>query len=183
MYDRQTESWWQQFSGEAIVGDLAGQQLKVIPSRLESFENFRIRAPRGKVLVPNDPDARAYGSNPYIGYDRSSLPFLYKGITPKGVPPMMRVVAVGDEAFALPLLMSKPVIESGSLEISWTSGQLSALDDARIDRGKDVGNVVVTRNGVDVPYVVTFAFAFFAFNPNGALHTSEGIIQPDDSED
>ncbi len=27
MFDRQTESWWQQISGEAIVGDLTGKTL------------------------------------------------------------------------------------------------------------------------------------------------------------
>ena len=31
MYDRQTESWWQQFTGEAIVGALTGTQLKLLP--------------------------------------------------------------------------------------------------------------------------------------------------------
>jgi hypothetical protein len=36
MYDRQTESWWQQFTGEAIVGTLAGTELKLIPACLES---------------------------------------------------------------------------------------------------------------------------------------------------
>ena len=34
MYDWQTESWWQQFTGEAIVGAMTGRQLRLIPSRL-----------------------------------------------------------------------------------------------------------------------------------------------------
>nr|WP_034858186.1 DUF3179 domain-containing (seleno)protein [Sinorhizobium sojae] len=50
IYDRQTESWWQQFGGEAIVGQLAGRSLEILPSRLESLESFRARAPRGRVL-------------------------------------------------------------------------------------------------------------------------------------
>jgi len=37
MYDRQTESWWQQILGEGIVGIMTGKQPTVIPSRLESF--------------------------------------------------------------------------------------------------------------------------------------------------
>lgn len=178
MYDRQTESWWQQFSGQAIVGELAGQTLTIVASRLESFENFRARAPHGKVLIANNPAARAYGSNPYVGYDSAPLPFLYKGSTPEGVPPMMRVVAVGNEAFSLPLLVSQAVIRHRGLTIAWTSGQLSALDHARMDGSRDVGNIVVTRANADVPYVVTFAFAFFAFNPTGTLHTAESTIQP-----
>jgi hypothetical protein len=40
MYDRQTESWWWQVSGEAIVGDQVGKQLTVLPSQIVSFEAF-----------------------------------------------------------------------------------------------------------------------------------------------
>ena len=51
MYDRQTESWWQQFTGEAIVGTLSGRGLRLVPSRMESLLRFRQRFPGGKVLV------------------------------------------------------------------------------------------------------------------------------------
>ncbi len=77
MYDRQTESWWQQFLGEGIVGAMTGKRLKIIPSRLESFANFKKRAPEGDVLVPTDPAMRTYGANPYAGYDTSPYPFLF----------------------------------------------------------------------------------------------------------
>ena len=36
MYDRQTESWWQQFTGKAIAGSQVGSSLKFLPARLES---------------------------------------------------------------------------------------------------------------------------------------------------
>ena len=64
MYDRQTESWWQQFTGEAIVGSLTGTELKLIPSRLEFFGEFRTRHPGGKVLIPNNPELRTTGATP-----------------------------------------------------------------------------------------------------------------------
>jgi hypothetical protein len=177
MYDRQTESWWQQYGGDAIVGDLAGRSLKILPSRLESLAGFRERAPEGLVLVPNNPRFRAYGSNPYVGYDQAPRPFLFSGALPDKVPAMMRVVAVGKEAWTLPLVREKGLIEAGDLRISWRPGQLSALDTADITRGADVGNVVVQRNGRDVPYTVTFAFAFFALEPDGVLNTEIGPIK------
>ena len=34
MYDRQTESWWQQFTGTGIIGDLNGEVLTQLPSHL-----------------------------------------------------------------------------------------------------------------------------------------------------
>lgn len=73
MYDRQTESWWQQFTGEGIVGELAGTLLTPLPVRLESFASFGTRAPKGMVLDPPLGLAR-YGSNPYVGYDSRSAP-------------------------------------------------------------------------------------------------------------
>ena len=65
MYDRETDSWWQQFTGEAIAGSRTGTQLDVIPSRLESWQSFQNRHPDGEVLVPNTPGFRDYGRNPY----------------------------------------------------------------------------------------------------------------------
>lgn len=181
MYDGPTESWWQQYSGEAIVGELDGRRLKILPSRLESLDEFRARAPQGTVLVPNDPNFRNYGANPYVGYDRSAVPLLYGGVLPQGIEPMMRVVAVGDTAWTLPLVREAGELHQEGLELRWRSGQRSALDSAQIAEGREVGTLTVTREGVDVPHVVTFAFAFFAFNPDSVVHTPEGPLRQTDA--
>jgi len=178
MYDRQTESWWQQFSGEAIVGALTGTELKMLPSRLESWAMFKARAPEGKVLVPNNANMRAYGRNPYVGYDSRDKPYpLFLGALPTDVNPMMRVVVVDDEAWTLPLLREKGTIERGGVTIRWVAGQNSALDSGRIATGRDVGNVIVQREGAsggeDVVHDVTFAFVFRAFTPDGRIHGLE----------
>jgi hypothetical protein len=175
MYDRQTESWWQQYSGTAIVGELTGSQLPMLPVRIEAFQRFRQRHPEGQVLVPNDPALRPYGANPYVGYDGARLPFLYDGSLPEGIAPMAYVVAVGDDAWALSLLREKGRIAAGDLELTWEPGQNSALDHRLIAEGRDVGNVVVQRRVdgrlTDVPHHVTFAFVFHAFQQEGNLHT------------
>ena len=177
MYDRQTESWWQQFLGEAIIGELTGTVLKALPSRLESWGNFRKRAPQGMVLVPNNPNMRAYGRNPYAGYDASARPFLYNGEAPEGVAPLSRVVSLEDRsrAWSLDLVKKKREIalEDGVV-ISWSPGQNSALGDAVIADGADVGNILVRRktgeDWEDVTYFVDFAFAFHAFHPDAPIH-------------
>lgn len=180
MYDRQTESWWQQYGGLAILGALAGARLREVPARLEGLDAFRERAPQGLVLVPSDPGLRPYGSNPYVGYDEAPRPFLFDGEPPPaGVEPMMRVVAVGDEAWALPLLRERGRIEAAGLVLSWRPGQRSALGHAWIPSAADVGNVVVQRDGdgSDIAHAVPFAFAFFAFQPEGVLHTNDGTVR------
>ena len=110
MYDRTTESWWQQFTGETIVGELTGSRLAMLPSRLESFANFVERAPGGRVLVAGDGGMRAYGRNPYVGYDTSPAPFLYRDPLPEQIAPRARVIRVDDEAWALDLLRAKGAI-------------------------------------------------------------------------
>ncbi len=48
MWDRQTQSWWQQFDGHAIVGKLTGDQLVPLNSETLSFADFRARYPQGE---------------------------------------------------------------------------------------------------------------------------------------
>ncbi|PCI45802.1 MAG: hypothetical protein COB49_09585 [Alphaproteobacteria bacterium] len=171
MYDRQSESWWQQFTGEAIVGKYTGKTLTAIPSRVESFTLFKERHPRGRVLVPNNKSMRRYGKNPYVKYDSERWPFLFKGDYKGPVRPLSRVVAVGADAWPLSLLKKKKTITHEGLQLTWQRGQNSALDTRYIKKGKDIGNVVVTRDGEDVVYHIPFAFAFMAFNPAGTIYT------------
>ena len=93
---------------------------------------------------------------------------------PKGVGPLSRVVVIGDEAWTLDRLRAEQRVETDDLVLTWVAGQNSIHDRKRIANGRDVGNVVVQRqapNGLsDVPYDVTFAFAFRAFNPEGKFH-------------
>ena len=176
MYDRQTETWWQQFLGVGIVGSMTGKSLKILPSRLESFERFKQRAPDGNVLVPGSPNMRRYGDNPYVGYDSRDVPYgFFQGEMPEGIDAMVRVVVVDGEAWSLPLLSKLGVIDAGEgVEIRWQSGQNSALDSGEISKGRDVGNILVRKKKGqgwhDVVHDITFAFVFHAFHPKGVIH-------------
>ena len=176
MYDRQTESWWQQFTCEAIVGTLIGTDLKLVPARLESFAQFKARHPSGKVLVPNHPKLRDYGRNPYVGYDMAAAAFLYRGDYPKDVEPMARVVVMRPGtgklgAVALEHVRKMGRLMLGDVELAWEAGQSTALDHWDIAQGRDVGTVTASVRGADgqrrdVPYDVAFAFAVVAFHPD-----------------
>ena len=168
MYDRQTESWWQQAVGEAIVGDLTGTTLTALPSWMESWGQFTARNPDGLVMTrPDFP--RAYGRNPYAGYDSLTKPFLYSGDPPPhGVPALARVVRVGSRAWPLTRIRAAGGLSEAGVALSWEVGQASALDTDQIARGKDVGTVRVRDGaGRDIAHDVIFAFAFHAFWPEG----------------
>ena len=168
MYDRETESWWQQAIGTGIVGAHKGDVLKQLPSWMESWEEFTARNPDG--LVMNEPEwSRSYGQNPYVSYDSSSRPFLYGGeMPPHGIPPLMRVVRVGNRAWPMSRLSAEGEVREAGIRLSWASGQASALDSRSIGKGKNVGTVRVRdAKGRDVAHDVMFAFAFHAFFPKG----------------
>ena len=74
MWDRQTESWWQQFTGQAIVGELTGRTLTFLPASIISWGDFKAANPEGEVLSRDTGFRRTYGLNPYAGYDRANNP-------------------------------------------------------------------------------------------------------------
>ena len=168
MFDRETESWWQQAIGLGIVGEHTGDVLKQLPSWMESWAEYKERNPDG--LVMDEPNyRRTYGRNPYVSYDSSRKPFLYNGeMPPFGIPALARVVRIGDRAWPVSRLADKGEVSEAGVTISWTSGQASALDTQQIGQGKDVGTIRVRDGqGQDVPHDVMFAFAFHAFFPDG----------------
>src|SRR6266508_3384215 len=149
MYDRQTESWWQQATGEAIAGKLTGEQLEFYPATIISWEDFKSSHPQGKVLSRETGYARDYGHNPYIGYDDvNNPPFLYQGpTTPDQLPPVARVLTIdlNGEAVAYPYETLEKVgavndtVGGEAVVIFWQAGTVSPLDSATPGSGRDVG--------------------------------------------
>ena len=176
MYDRQTESWWQQFTGEAIVGSLLGSELTVVASWMESFAEFSARNPEGLVMKQPTHIRRPYGQNPYVSYDGSRRPFLYSGeVPPHDIAPLSRVVRVKDTAWPLQRLRDEGEIIEDGVRLVWSEGQASALDSRKIGDGKEVGTVRAfdATTGVPIVYEVVFAFAFHAFAPDGKWHLGD----------
>lgn len=173
MYDRTEQNWWQQFNGEALVGIRAGEKLKALPSFLISFDLFNERYPEGEVLLADPRRASRLGDNPYVNYDSSQFPFLFRGEMPTDIEPMMRIAFVQSPepiAITLPYLEKNAPVKIKDLEFRWQAGQASALDTSRIADGRDVGNIEVYNilpDGTAKPvvYTVTFAFAARAFMP------------------
>ncbi len=179
MYDRQTESWWQQFGGEAVVGRYAGTRLRQLPARITSWAAFARAHPRGLVLTRDTGYSRPYGSNPYAGYDDVDTPpfFPVKGLGDTRLRPKERVVFVqrGKAAVAVPfaVLARRRVVlvEVGGhrLVVRLVGSAASALDAAAIRDGRSVGTAEVRENGRLVPFSEPFWFAVAAFQPKVVL--------------
>jgi len=152
MYDRQTESWWQQAVGEAIVGELTGTRLELVPANTLAWSRALQLYPDIRVLSRKTGFRRRYGRNPYPGYDRHGgpMPSFFAGRPDRRLPAMERVVAldIGD-GWAAPFgeLRKARVAnaEGGGRKwtVLWAPGAASALDSDRISSGRDVGQAVV----------------------------------------
>ena len=148
MWDRQTESWWQQFTGEAIVGELTGKKLTLLPASIISWVDFKAANPEGQVLSRDTGFNRPYGQNPYVGYDRAdNPPFLFQGDLDGRLQPKERVAAVsiGDEdaAFPFSILAEETVVHytvgGQDLVVFFKPGTRSALDGLLIGDSDEVG--------------------------------------------
>ncbi|MFO7889343.1 MAG: DUF3179 domain-containing protein [bacterium] len=158
MADRQTESWWQQLMGKAIVGELAGAELKVIPSLIISVEEFFNRYPDGKIVSRNTGNKNAeakYGFNLYKHYDScNGKPynrFFSTDEIDSRLPPMERVVDIRSKGefkiYPFSILKEKEVINdtfnSKHVVLFYKPGVVSILDEKDISKSKDIGMVTV----------------------------------------
>ncbi len=148
MYDRQTETWWQQASGEGIVGELAGVLLDFLPANTMSWESARALHPDLDVLSRDTGFGIAYGRNPYVGYDSQSGPipgFFQPELDPR-FPALERVAALlNGDGWAAPFSeLEKTRVAEGESDVGpfvvfWQAGVSSAVDASQVADGRDVG--------------------------------------------
>jgi hypothetical protein len=158
MYDRQTESWWQQATGQAIVGELLGKSLTFVAAQITSLADCARAYPDGDVLSRVTGHSRPYGNNPYFGYDwYEGTPFFFEGVVDGRLTAVARVVTVGDGdgAIAFPYSELEAVgvataeIGGRQIVVLWTPGTASALNDEIIDLSTDVGSTGVFEATLD----------------------------------
>jgi hypothetical protein len=176
MYDRQTESWWQQFGGAGLVGRYAGATLRQLPARIVSWERFRSWYPRGRALTRDTGHSRPYGQNPYTGYDDVASPPFFPAAhdDDKRLQPKERVVFVerAGKAAAVPfsVLAKKKEVTfrlAGRRLVARTTGNAaSALDRVVIADSRKLPTVEVRERDKLVPFDTPFWFAVAAFRPD-----------------
>ena len=151
MYDRETETLWQQISGLGIVGDEAGSQLEFVSAQIVSWADFRDTFPDAQVLNRDTGQfGTPYGENPYPLYDAlgSNTLFPIDEFDNDALDVKERVLTVdlGDDPIAFPFstLTETVVLEAESagqrVVAFWQPGTASALDEVFIIGGRNVGS-------------------------------------------
>jgi len=158
IYDKTTESWWQQLLGRAEVGELTGAELDILPTQIISVAEFFNRFPEGQVLSTEtgfEKAKKSYGFNPYVKYDKpDGLPYKHffkkEDISDK-LPAMERVVDVKSEGkykiYPYSVIAKKGVIndtfKSKNVVLFHQAGTVSVMDEKDIRNSRDIGSVTV----------------------------------------
>ena len=157
MWDRQTETWWQQATGEGIVGRHAGVLLRALSMSVISFGDFKRAFPDADILTEETDFSYLYGNNPFPNYDSSAVPRFFMWRPDSRLPALERVVALSGEglAIAVPYATLTEValatvdLAGKQVVVFWAPGTLSALDKVEIAASRDIGSAAAYLPEVD----------------------------------
>ncbi len=162
MWDRQTQSFWQQITGEALAGDFAANRtvLDQLPSSIIAWETFVDAYPDGELLerVTNEfgSPVRPYDSPPYAGYDNvDQQPFLFRGAIDDRLVATSRVLTIDGPtpvAYPFSFLEETPVVNDSvndsDIVAFFDDGTFSAFNSFS-DEHQTSGSVAVFSRQVD----------------------------------
>ncbi len=167
LYDRQTQSLWSQLMTTAITGSMKGRQLTALPVMHTAWADWRRRHPQTLVLSPDTGHPRDYGRDPYAGYAQSEQVMFPLRFNNRRLHPKESVIGVErDGRFkAYPF---------SALEKSGTSFSDRIGDyPVRIDyNAAHRSGRVFDASGQEIPSVIGFWFAWFAFHPQTEVYTA-----------
>lgn len=165
LYDKQTHSWWQQFTGEAVVGKMLKTKLEKIPTSIKSGKIIKRNFPNLDIVV------NGYRSNHHSlnKYDQLEKPLFFNIDYKSDIPPMSYVIITEDKAFLLSELKEKRELRHEDFTLIWRPGAYSLLGKQSLDDGTQIGHIRVLKNNKGekekAPFFISFAHAYKAFYP------------------
>jgi hypothetical protein len=163
LYDRATESLWQQITGRAFAGPLRGEELRSVPVAMTRWGTWRTVHPDTRVLSTDTGVDRPYASKtPYGDYD-SSARLLFPVALDRRLRP--KTVVYGVELDGASFAVTERALErERSIEQIGAPGLAWQLTDS--------GHVAVRRADSGEPLVAhrMFRFAWFSFHIDTELY-------------
>ncbi len=164
LYDRETNSLWSQILGKAVTGPAKGAKLALVPTAHTSWADWVARHPDTLVLSEDTGFTRDYARDPYAGYDVN--------------PVILFPVANSSSRFD-----NKEVVLGLDLDGSrkaYPFGELAKTEGVIVDKlaGRDIRVSydaqhrtarVHDKDGKELPSVMTYWFAWYAFYPESAV--------------
>lgn len=164
LYDRRTESIWQQITGRALAGPKRGERLQMIPVGMSLWAGWREAHPGGRVLEP-PLAAEAYAEKAYGDYAKSDRLLFPVSVQDARLHPKRVVfgLELGDRSVAVDAAWLKEKeswrheIDGRTVELRWSDGNGVS---GRID-------------GDTIPVHRLYWFAWYSFHPDTALVGAE----------
>jgi hypothetical protein len=159
-HDDETETFWSQMTGEAVVGPLAGKRLLWMPSEVATWKEWRTKHPGTTVLKPPRPLGGYLETNRYYDLyrrgDRIWFPTGPNGIGRKYPNKASVTIVLRD---GKPRCYPHPALAEGeSGDDGWKV----------VKQGASVR--VVDAAGRQVPSMTAYWFAWCAFYPGGSVY-------------
>jgi hypothetical protein len=167
MYDRRTDTYWQQIDGKAIVGELVGQELEEISIDTVVWRDYKDAFKDAEVLSQQTGYSRSYGKDPYGNYYEDSFLIFPVENRDDRVHPKTIIFGVEvdgnfkayreDDLKALGSFND----EIGGVRVSVSRDDVGIVKIVRVDSGEEV---VKERD---------MWFAWYAFHPSTLLYEAE----------
>jgi hypothetical protein len=164
MYDRQTESLWQQITGEAFAGKSRGSQLKSLPLSMISWKNWREQYPDAEVLTVDGVMTDRYLKDAYGDYAKSEKLYMPVSATDARLHPKRVIygMEIGDDSIAVD---AEWLLEEGQFANKYAGKKLviTVADNGEVDASLDDQQITIHR---------MYWFAWYSFHPRTALINS-----------
>jgi len=159
MYDRKTNSLWQQITGEAVMGPAMGETLQEVPATITEWATWKSAHPETRVMSPPDSGRDYDQSRHYAAYEKSDrlmFPAAQRdfSIHPKTV---VHGFTIDGQHLAV---TEKTLDDSEKIEIRF--GDRAIV----ITRNSDGSVTAVDNSGDEHTAVRSFWFAWFNFHPD-----------------
>lgn len=164
LYDRESSSLWSQILGQAVTGPAKGEKLGIVPTAHTSWEDWVARHPKTLVLSEETGFTRNYARDPYAGYDVN--PILFFPVANSSSQFDNKEVVLG--------------LEIDGKRKAYPFAELSKTDGDVVDKfsGREIRVAynakhrtarVLDKAGKEIPSVMTYWFAWYAFYPEGEV--------------
>jgi hypothetical protein len=162
-YDRETETFWEQMTGKAVVGPRTGKRLAWVPSVVTTWKKWREAHPATTVLKPPHPLGAYKRTNAnYERYRRTDRAHFLDSSVKVGKQyrnkDSVTIVVRDGRARCYPHPALQPGVNS--------DGDLKVIRDGRTVRVKD-------KDGREVPSLLSYWFAWCAYYPKGSVYSAK----------
>jgi len=161
MYDRQTDSLWQQITGEAFAGKSRGSKLRTLPLSMITWNNWRQQYPDSQVLTIDGIESDRYMKDAYGDYAESERLYMPVSATDARLHPKRVIygLEIGDRALAVD---GEWLTQEGSWSNEYEGKMLLLTQDRN-------GEVEASLDGDQITVHRMFWFAWYSFHPQTAL--------------